>query len=95
MKVSQSLEQALSDISRMETTGDIRRVGAEMLLALARKEISATDVDAAAKMVAAQAAHMMAEVKTAVNAQTIREKGGDIGRISHMGRTLIGTPDAA
>lgn len=92
MKVSQSLESALSDINRMETTGDVRRVGAEMLLALARKEISATDVDAAAKMVAAQAAHMMAEVKTASNAMMIREKGGDLGRISHLGRTLIGTP---
>ena len=92
MKASKSLVEALSDIDRMETTGDVRRVGAEMLLALARKEISATDVDAAAKMVAAQAAHMMAEVKTAVNAQTIRDKGGDLGRVSHLGRTLIGTP---
>jgi hypothetical protein len=92
MKASRSLIDALSDIERMETTGDVRRVGAEMLLALARKEISATDVDAAAKMVAAQAAHMAAEVKTAINAQTIREKGGDIGRIQHLGRTLIGAP---
>jgi hypothetical protein len=92
MKASRSLVEALSDIDRMETTGDVRRVGAEMLLALARKEISATDVDAAAKMVAAQAAHMMAEVKTAVQAQVIREKGGELGRVVHLGRTVIGRP---
>jgi hypothetical protein len=92
MKASRSLVEALSDIDRMETTGDVRRVGAEMLLALARKEISATDVDAAAKMVAAQAAHMMAEVKTAIQAQAIREKGGELAKITHLGRTVIGTP---
>lgn len=94
MKASKNLVEALSDIDRMETTGDVRRVGAEMLLALARKEISATDVDAAAKMVAAQAAHMMAEVKTAIQAQVIREKGGELAKVSHLGRTLIGRPNA-
>lgn len=92
MKASTSLVEALSDIPRMSTTGDVRRVGAEMLLALARKEISATDVDAAAKMIAAQAAHMMAEVKTAMTAQQLRASGADLGKIVHLGRTVIGTP---
>jgi len=94
MKPSSATLESLSDIVRVETSGDIRRIGGQMLLALARKEISATDVDAAAKMIAAQAAHMMAEIKTHTNALQMREKGADLGKLPHLGRMVIGTPEA-
>lgn len=92
MKPSQNTLDSLSDIDRVETAGDIRRIGGQMLLALARKEISATDIDAAAKMVAAQALHMAAEVKVAKAAIELRERGAYLGKVAAMGRLVIGTP---
>lgn len=92
MKASINTLESLSDIDRVETAGDVRRIGAQMLLALARKEISATDLEAAAKMVDAQANHLSAEVKLAKAAIELRERGADLGKVVHIGRTLIGTP---
>lgn len=92
MKPSTNTLESLQDIDRVETAGDIRRIGAQMLLALARKEISATDLEAAAKMIDAQANHMNAEVKIHKTAIELRERGADLGKIVHLGRTLIGTP---
>lgn len=90
MKPSQNTLESLSDIDRVETTGQVRRIGAQMLLALARKEISPTDVEAAAKMIAAQAMHMQTEVKLAIAATALREKGASLGKIAHMGQQVIG-----
>lgn len=89
---SLTMIENLTDIQRVETSGDIRRIGAEMLLALARKEISATDLEAAAKMIDAQANSLNAEVKLAKAAIELRERGADLGKVVHIGRTLIGTP---
>lgn len=93
MKPSINTLESLQDIGRVETSGDIRRIGAQMLLALARKEISATDLEAAAKMIDAQANSLNAEVKLAKAAIELRERGADLGKVVHIGRTLIGTPD--
>jgi thioredoxin-like negative regulator of GroEL len=95
MKPSQNTLESLVDIGRVETSGDIRRIGAQMLLALARKEISATDLEAAAKMIDAQANSLNAEVKLAKAAIELRERGADLGKVVHIGRTLIGTPNNA
>jgi hypothetical protein len=92
MKPSRNLVEALEDMERVETAGDIRRIGAEMLLALARKEISATDLEAAAKMIDAQANHLSAEVKLAKTSDELRSRGVDLGKIVHIGRTVIGNP---
>jgi hypothetical protein len=92
MKVSTNTLESLSDIERVETSGDIRRIGGQLLLALARKEISATDVEAAAKMIAAQALHLKAEVDTHFKAQLLREKGAEIGKLPQLGRMVIGAP---
>jgi hypothetical protein len=94
MKPSQNTLESLSDIKAVETSGDLRRIGAQMLLALARKEISATDLEAAAKMIDSQANHLNAEVKLAKAAIELRERGADLGKVVHIGRTLIGTPNA-
>lgn len=93
MRPSQNTLDSLSDINRVETAGDIRRIGAQMLLALARKEISATDLEAAAKMIDAQANSLNAEVKLAKAAIELRERGADLGKVVHIGRTLIGNPE--
>lgn len=90
MNPSKNTLESLSDIERVETTGQIRRIGGQMLLALARKEISSTDVEAAAKMIAAQAMHMQNEVRLAVAAIELRSKGADLGEIARMGQAAIG-----
>lgn len=82
--------QNLSGITAMKTTGDARRVGCEMLLALARKEISATDVEAGAKMLASVSAMLHTEVKAHMVAAQLRKEGADIGKLAHIGQMLIG-----
>lgn len=92
MRPSENTLDALADIAKVETSGQIRRIGAQMLLALARKEISATDLEAAAKMVAAQAMHMGNEMKMHLHAQTLREKGAALGAMPELGLLRIGEP---
>ena len=94
MKASINTLDSLSDMGKVATSGDIRRIGGQMLLALARKEIPSGDVEAASRMIAAQAAHLAAEVKVARAVIELREKGADLGKLSAMGQMLIGTPDA-
>lgn len=91
MKPSITTLESLADIERVETAGQVRRIGAQMLLALARKEISATDLDAAAKMVAAQAAHLKAEIDVHVKATLLRDKGADLGKLPQLGGMVIGS----
>jgi len=90
MKPSANTHDSLADIERLETSGQLRRVGAQMLLALARKEISATDVDSASKMIDAQARSLEAEVKTMKACIELRERGADIGKAVHLGQLLLG-----
>lgn len=77
-KASPALLKALDDIERIEKGDDIRRVASEMLLGLARKEVSATDVEAAAKMMAAQAAQKMTELKVAMWAHQVRTEAAQL-----------------
>lgn len=91
MKASKETISSLSDIDRVETTGHLRRIGSQMLLALARKEISATDVEAAAKMIASVSLNMQVEVRAALAAQLLREKGAQLAKIEHLGQTMIGS----
>lgn len=80
MKASSAIVQALADIDRIEKGDDIRRVCSEMMLGLARKEVSATDVEAMAKIVAAQAAAKMTDLKVAMWAHEIRTTAGALYR---------------
>lgn len=90
MKPSNNTLDAVRDIERVETTGQVRRIGSQMLLALLRKEISAADVEAGAKMIAAVSMNMHTEVKLAMAAITLREKGAELAKVAHLGQTLIG-----
>lgn len=79
-------------MSEVTTQGDIRRIVANSLLALVRKEISATDVEALAKGLDSISASLTAEIKVAKTAVELREKGGSLGDVVQLGTLLIGTP---
>jgi hypothetical protein len=74
MKASPAIIQALADIERIEKGTDVTRVVSEMLLGVARKEVSATDLEAASKAVAALAAHKHTELKVAMWAHEMRSQ---------------------
>lgn len=80
MKPSTNLVEALSDIGRFEEGPQLRRIGGEMLLALARKEIPAADVEAGAKMVAAISAHWATQLRQEAQAEEMRTKLRLIGK---------------
>lgn len=91
MKASQNTLESLEDINKVATLGDVRRVIGQSLLALARKEISATDLMAMAKAADSIANTLNAEVKLAKTSHELRKVGADLGQIVHIGHTLIGS----
>lgn len=93
MKASVNTLESLADIDQVREAGQIRRIGGQMLLAMARKEISATDLMAASKMIEAQANHMKSEVNMQRAIIEMRKHGADLGKTVHLGKTIIGTPD--
>lgn len=95
MKAAQTLIESLGDMPAVTTQGDIRRIVANSLLALARKEISATDVEAMAKGLDSISNSLNAEIKVAKTSMELRTMGGNLGNVVHLGALLIGTPDAA
>lgn len=92
MKASTSTIEALSDLTEVSTQGDLRRIVGNALLALARKEISATDLEAMAKGLDSISNSLNAEVKVAKTAVELREKGAALGKVKHLGTLLIGNP---
>lgn len=96
MKASKTVLEGLADMNEVQTQGDLRRIVANSLLALARKEISATDVEAMAKGMDSISNSLSAEVKVAKTRIELRQAGEDMGRVTHLGRMLIGdAKDAA
>ncbi len=90
MKPAPTLIEGLSGMKEVQTQGDLRRIVANSLLALARKEISASDVEAMAKGMDAISNSLNAEIKVAKTRIELRAAGEDIGKITHLGRLLIG-----
>ena len=90
MKPSQNTLDSLSDIQQVATLGDVRRIIGNSLLALARKEISATDVAAMAKGVDAISNSLQAEISLAKVRIEMRESGSELGKLVRIGATLIG-----
>lgn len=95
MKPSNVTLESLSDIQRVSTLGDVRRVIGQSLLALARKEISAADVTAMAKGVDSIANTLMAEISLARTRHDLRDQGAELGKMVQIGATLIGNSDPA
>ena len=54
MKAAQTLQESLGNLAEVTTQGDLRQIVANGMLALARKEISATDLLAMVKALNSQ-----------------------------------------
>lgn len=93
MKAAPTLVESLANMPQVSTQGDLRRIVSNALLALARKEISATDLEAMAKGMDSISNSLNAEVKVAKTAMELRARGGDLGNVVQLGTLLIGTPD--
>ena len=90
MKASQTIIESLEDMEQVATQGDLRRIVANSLLALARKQISATDVEAMAKGLDSISNSLNAEIKVAKTSIELREKGAQLGQVVHLGQLVIG-----
>ena len=90
MKAAKTLTESLENMEQVATQGDLRRIVANSLLALARKEISATDVEAMAKGLDSISNSLNAEIKVAKTAIELREKGANLGKVAHLGNLVIG-----
>ena len=90
MKPSTSLVESLSNMESVTTQGDLRRIVANSLLALARKEISATDVTAMGKGLDSINNSLLAEIKVAKMAIELRTQGGELGKVVELGNLVIG-----
>lgn len=93
MKPAPTLVESLENMPQVTTQGDLRRIVSNALLALARKEISATDLEAMSKGLDSISNSLNAEVKVAKTAIELRDRGADIGEAVHLGTLVIGTPD--
>lgn len=91
MKPSKTTLESLAELPQVATSGDLRRIVANSLLALARKEISATDVEAMAKGLDAISNSLNAEMKIAKTSIELRSRGADLGKVAHLGQMLIGS----
>ena len=91
MKAAKTLVESVADMEQVTTQGDLRRLVANSLLALARKEISATDVEAMAKGLDSISNSLNAEIKVAKTAVELRDKGASLGKVEHLGQMLIGS----
>ena len=90
MKAAKTLVESLENMEQVATQGDLRRIVANSLLALARKEISATDVEAMAKGLDSISNSLNAEIKVATTTIELREKGAQLGSVVQLGQLVIG-----
>ena len=90
MKAAKTLVESVADMEQVTTQGDLRRLVANSLLALARKEISATDVEAMAKGLDSISNSLNAEIKVAKTAIELRDKGAQLGQVVQLGQLVIG-----
>lgn len=81
---------ALDGMDEVRTSGDMRRIVGNMMLALARKEVSATDMEALAKGLDSVSNSMNAEVKKARLDMDLRKASQKVGDTAEMGKLLIG-----
>ena len=88
MKAAKTLTESLENMQQVAASGDLRRIVGNSLLALARKEISATDVEAMAKGLDSNS--LNAEIKVAKTSIELRDKGGQLGNVVHLGQLVIG-----
>lgn len=90
MKASKSLLESLDHLESVRTGGDLCQVISNACLALVRKEISATDLEALAKAGDTVSNILNAQCKIALTQTTLREKGADFGKVKQLGQMVIG-----
>lgn len=89
MKMATTME-TMNDVTEIKTSGDIRRLVSNSLLALVRKEISATDVTALSKGLEAISGSIDVEIRLAKMNLELKAQGAEIAKTAEMGRLLIG-----
>jgi hypothetical protein len=94
MKPSKTIEDSLGTLQRVNTTGDVRNLIATAMLAKLRGELSDEAMLAVAKGGDALANMLGAEVKVVRAQIELREKGGQLGSVAHLGQMLIGNSEA-
>jgi hypothetical protein len=92
MKASRTLVEGLTDLEQVAGSGDLRRIVANAMLALVRKEISGADVESLAKGLDSISNSLNAEVKVAKLQVEMRAQGGQLGSVAHLGQMVIGNP---
>ena len=78
MKTSETLVASLGAMSAVTTTGDLRRIVANSMLALARKQISATDLLAMAKGLDSVSGSMQTEINLVKARIEMHKHGGSL-----------------
>ena len=80
----------LGNLQAVTTTGDLRRIVAESMLALVRKEIPRTDAETLAKGLDAISNSLQAEVKIAKLQMEMRKQGGALGTAPRVDDVPLG-----
>lgn len=98
-KPSETMQRALGSLSAITTTGDLRRIVANAMLAHARGEIANNTLESLAKGLDAVSNSLQAEVKIAKLRHEMRKQGGQLGKHdepeAELGALGIGTADHA
>lgn len=90
MRSSKTVDDSLGSLTRVNTTGDVRHLIATAMLAKLRGELSDEAMLAVAKGGDAMANMLSAEVKVVRAQIELRDKGGQLGNVAHLGQMLIG-----
>lgn len=89
MKPSETAVEALKNTPVIRTAGDARAVLSNVLLALVRKEISATDATAAVAVTDGMCNLLNAEIKAARLNIDMRRAAGEVVRATELGQMVI------
>lgn len=89
MKPSPTIAE-MSDVAEIRSTGDLRRFLGNALLGIGRKEVSATDAMAMAKVAAEINNTMNNEIKVARLDIDLRKTGQKLVETSEFGKLMIG-----
>lgn len=90
MKAAKTLIDSLADMESVATHGHLRRIVGNSLLALARKEVGAADIEAMAKGLESISNSLNAEIRVAKASIELRDKGADLGKVVQLGQLAIG-----
>lgn len=90
MKPSQTALEALRSTPSIRTAGDARTVLSNMLLALVRKEVSATDAEAAVALTDGMCNLMNTEIKAARLKIELEKAAGKTVTLTELGQLVIG-----